>query len=193
MKEYNKKFYKDKEDITEYSMSSDRCIEDVLNDVASICLHQIMYNTSASAEMHKINIQSLKRVHRHLAKKFHCIYFSLVNNSINNYNIIPNSDSEYITYKATNLRNHLLHREELLESHIKTLGMLSREFFEMTGTINCDIMKMIKSIFRSLTKTRRAIERFNFTDWMPHDIQVWDYHLHKKMKNIEAEEDGYEI
>lgn len=192
MIEYNKKFYKE-DDNKEYYIKSDRCIEDVLNDVASICLHQIMYNTSASAEMHKINIQSLKRVHRHLSKKFHCIYFSLVNNSINNYGIIPDNHSEFIPYKTTNLKNHLLHREELLESHIKTLGMLSREFFEITGTINCDIMKMIKSIFRSLTKTRRAIERFNFTDWMPHDIQVWDYHLHKKMKKIEAEEDGYEI
>lgn len=170
-----------------------RTIQDVIGDIASICLHQIMYNTYASTEMHKANIQSLKRVHRYLSKKFHCIYFNLVNNSVNNYDFVPENKTEFVVYKAKSLKNHLLHRQDLLEGQIQTLGELSKEFFNLTGTTCETIKEMLKSMLRSLNKTRRTIQRFDFTDWMPHDIEVWDYHLHKKMKKVEAEKDGFTI
>lgn len=167
-----------------------RTVEDILSDVSDICIHQIMFNSDSAGICQKINMHGLKRVHRHLSKKFHCYYLELLNNSINDYDHIPESHSEFRPYSVSSFKDHLYYRLELLQCHIRTLGELSKEFFCITGVVNCDIERMLHCMYKSLCKTRRVIQRFDFTEWAPHDIMMWDYYLHKKMKKVESKE-GY--
>lgn len=179
------------DDTEEFEEDMDaRTIEDIIADVADICISQIMFNTDSAGICQKINMQGFKRLHRHLSKKFHCYYLEFLNNSINDYNIIPESHSEFRPYTVSSFKDHLYNRLHILESHIKIMGELSKEFFNITGVIRCDMMAIQKCLYRSLCKTNRAIQRFEDNKWMPHDIYVYDTKLHKKMKKIESEE-GY--
>ena len=169
-------------------MSKERDINDILSDISDICLKHIMFNSDSISVCQKLNYQGFKRLHRHLSKKFHCMFLTLLNDSINNFDVVPQNHSEFIRYNSSSLKEHLNNRYELLLNDIKILGQLSKEFFEMAGFVNCTIKEMLDCMFRSLSKTKRAIKRFDDNNWLQHDIYVYDNYLHKKIKKKEQED-----
>ena len=150
-----------------------------LKDVAD---SQALLQEEAMMCAHKINLNGLKRLHRHNARLFfkHAI---CLDNKAQDFGFEVKKPSLKGGYVMTDLKDHLKKFIPKLEADIETLKKLNYEFVQIAGMECCIGVEMQKCLTNKWMKMKlRWLPRFEFTKWDPVDIMAWDKWLHDKIR-----------
>lgn len=181
--------YFDKEESKQAEMVYKSGSEELLKELADICLEQLMLNSDAYICSIETNMQGYKRLHRYLSKKFHDLYLKIQKEAVERYGRVIPSDIEFSVYKPKNMKNHLNQWNSKIEEHLKHVGLIIKGIFEADGYICCTAQEIQKCLFKHYIKNERAIHKFEDCDWSYEVIYEHDEKLHRKMKD--KEHDSY--
>lgn len=179
--------YFEKDDSEKAKILNKSGSEELLKELADICLEQIMLNSDAYICSMEINMQGYKRLHRYLSKKFHDLYLKIQKEAVERYGRVIPSQVEFAVYKPKNIKNHLLQWNSKIEEHLKEVGIIIKGIFEADGYLSCTAQEIQRCLFKHYIKNERAIHKFEDCEWSYEVIYEHDKHLCKKMKEKEHE------
>ncbi|MDR0319312.1 MAG: hypothetical protein LBH81_01060 [Rickettsiales bacterium] len=157
----------------------------ILQEIRNIADNQALLNEEAMSCAQKINLNGLKRMHRHLAKKFQCHGICVANFAMDLGMDIkkPGAKGGYV---MKDLKDHLTKFSALLEKDIASLKSLNGEFIKVNGMEFKEGVCMQECLVKKWSKVKfRWLPRFEFTKWDAMDIMNWDKWLHDKIRCLE--------
>ncbi|MDR0449314.1 MAG: hypothetical protein LBG89_02535 [Rickettsiales bacterium] len=161
----------------------------ILQGFKDIADGQAMLHEEAMMCAQKINLNGMKRLHRHQSKKFYCHGICISNYAMDFGMEVKKPDVKK-GYTMTNLKDHLTKMTARMEQDIDKLRKLNGEYFAAFGTEYHEGVCMQGALAKSWAKMKfRWIPRFEFTKWDPADIMVWDKWLHDKVRCMEEGSD----
>ena len=165
-----------------------RTTKEILTDLGSLYLGMVMVHMDSMNTCQILGYNGLKRLHRCKQKEFNNYLISLENKSIDYWGINLNGIKSTEAHHPTSIINHVSSLQEKLETMLKKLGELNKEFFELHGDFAPKCKCAMKSIFKIIEKCRRILKRYeeigNHATAI-HDLHTWDDRLHDKIKKYE--------
>jgi len=167
-------------------------INKILQGFKDIADSQTLLQEEAMVVMHDMNLQGLKRKHRHYSRMFHkhCV---CIDNFAQDYGMKVSKPALKGGYKAKDLKDHFNKMIALLEKDLDALKKLNFAFIQACGKPYADGECMMKTLTKMWMKMKfRWMPRFEFTKWSPEDIVSWDKWLHDKIRCEELEHKYHE-
>ena len=162
-------------------------LEKILQGFKDVADNQVLLQEEAMMCAHRINMNGLKRLHRHHSKIFHkhCL---CIDNFAQDFGVEVKKTPMKGGYTMSNLKEHLTKFVKLLEQDIEKLQKLNAQFIQEFGMEYEEGVKMQTCLSKKWMKMKlRWLPRFEFTKWDPVDIMAWDKWLHDKIRCLEEE------
>lgn len=157
----------------------------ILQGFKDVADSQALLHEEAMTAAQKINLNGLKRLHRHHACVFHKHGICITNFALD-YGMevkIPNLKGGYA---ASSLKEHFNTFIPKLEEDIEKLRKLNLAYIQECGMKYAEGCHMQKCLTKHWMKMKiRWLPRFEFTKWSPEDIMLWDKWLHDKVRCLE--------
>lgn len=165
-----------------------RTIQQILNDISNIACKYACLHKKAMALCQKWSFNGFKRYHRIKSKEFYNIVLKLENKAYDFYGIELGSDNTTPLYEPANILSHFQLWISIVESDLKMIGNLNKEFYDVTGfeAPHVDCMKCI--FLKEIEKNKRRLARFKQIGTEAtalHDLHRQDDAIHEKMKEKE--------
>ncbi|MCL1892024.1 MAG: hypothetical protein FWF97_01865 [Alphaproteobacteria bacterium] len=167
-------------------------LEKILQGYKDIADNQALLQEEAMICAHKLNMNGLKRLHRHKSKIFFCKGLG-IDCLAQDFGFPIKKSQPKGGFTASGLKEHLTMLIPKFEQDISKLKQLNYQFIQETG-MECDEgVKMQEVLTKVWMKMKfRWLPRFEFTKWSPQDIMDWDKYLHDKYRCRESEHHHYE-
>jgi len=160
-------------------------LDKILQGFKDIADNQACLNEEAMICAQRINMNGLKRLHKHKSHEFH-EYGLCIDNFAQDYGMEVKKTVVKGGFTASDLKDHLKKCIVKLEADIATLKKLNYEFIKECGMEYGDGCKMQAHLSKLWIKMKiRWMPRFEFTKWSPEDIIEWDKWLHDKTRCLE--------
>jgi len=164
----------------------------ILQGFKDVADNQALLHEEAMIAAHKINMNGIKRLHRHHAKIF--FFKGLgIDCLAQDFGFIVKKPQLKGGYTSSNLKDHLTTLLPKLEVDLDKLKKLNFEFIQACGMECEEGIKMQECLTKQWQKIKfRWIPRFEYTKWGPEDVMEWDKWLHDKCRCHESEHHHYE-
>jgi len=146
---------------------------------------QALLHEEAMMAAHKINLNGLKRLHRHHSRLFfkHAI---CIDNFAQDYGMEVKKPALKGGYSFADLKSHFKTFIPKLEADMEKLMKLNYEFIQAVGMEYHEGKCMQETLSKHLMKMKfRWVPRFEFTKYDPMDVMNWDKWLHDKVRCLE--------
>ena len=163
-------------------MAEKMALEKILQGFKDVADTQALLQEEAMIAAHKINLNGLKRLHRHYAHKFHkhCL---CVDNFAQDFGFMVKKTDVRGGYDMSDLKEHLTKFVPKLEADIAKLQKLNLQFIQECGMEYKEGVAMQECLTKHWMKMKfRWLPRFEYTKWNPIDIVDWDKWLHDKIR-----------
>ena len=162
-------------------------LDKIMQGFKDIADSQALLQEEAMVCAQKLNLNGLKRLHRHHSKLFQKDSLCITNFALD-YGVNVTKPAVKGGFSAKNLKEHFEKFIPKLETDIEALRKLNLEFFNACGTEYDKGQCMQECLSKHWMKMKmRWVPRFEFTKWDPTDIVSWDKWLHDKIRCIEEE------
>lgn len=163
----------------------------ILQGFKDIADNQALLHEEAMICAHRINLNGLKRMHRHYAKKS-AHHGLCIPNFAQDHGMEVKLVSPKGGYKMSDLKEHLTKFIPKIEADMEELKKLNSAVMQECGIHFKDGVEMLHGNCKLWSKMKfRWLPRFEFTKWSPEDIVEWDKWLHDKFRCKEEHGGGH--
>jgi hypothetical protein len=163
----------------------------ILQGFKEVADNQALLQEEAMIAAHKVNLNGLKRLHRHHSKIFFHKGICVVNFA-QDFGIEIKKPVIKGGYAMSDLQDHFKKFIPKLEADIEKLKQLNYQFIQDCGMEYKEGVCMQECLSKQWMKMKfRWLPRFEFTKWSPEDICEWDKWLHDKMRCLEEHADHH--
>lgn len=160
-------------------------LDKIMQGFKEVADNQTLLHEEAMIAAHTINLNGVKRMHRHHSRKFH-EHGLCVDNFAQDYGAKIEVSKTKGGYNFASLKEHITTFIPKLEADIAKLQKLNREFLQEFGMEFKEGVCMQECLSKHWMKMKfRWLPRFEFTKWDPMDIMNWDKWLHDKIRCLE--------
>ena len=157
----------------------------IIQGFKDVADNQTLLHEEAMMATQKINLNGLKRLHRHHSNLFYK-HGLCIDNFAGDYGMAVKKSVLKGGYTTTDIKDHFNSFIPKLESDIEKLKKLNFEFIQACGMEYETGVCMQECLSKQFAKMKfRWVPRFNYTKWDPMDIMQWDKWLHDKVRCIE--------
>jgi hypothetical protein len=165
-----------------------RTIQQILKDIADVATKYANLHMQAMSWCQMWVFNGHKRYHRCKSKEFYNIVLKLKNKSYDYFGVDIRPENSTLSYEPSNILAHFQMWLTSLETDLKLIGNLNKEFFELTGFDAPHVDCMKKIFLKEIEKCKRKITRFKQIGSEAvalHDLHMQDDRLHERMKEVE--------
>lgn len=167
-----------------------KSIKEILTEITDITMELSILNFKSMTICQRLGFNGFKRWHKCYAKELFDLSICLELKAFDYYSVNIEPTGEISRYEAKSIIYHFQTFKELLEKALTDIGLLNKEFIDLTG-FNAPVVKHIKKILlKQIEKSNRLIFRYKSIGSEAtgmHDIHMFDDELHKKYKRKEEE------
>lgn len=165
-----------------------KSIKELLSEIANIAMDLSILNFKSMSCCQQLGFNGFKRWHRCYSKEFHNFVICLENKAFDYYAVDLDLSGSKLDYSPKSITYHFQSYKEYAEKHLEKLGMLNKQFMEVTGFHAPKTEEMKKILLKQIEKCSRMIYRYKSIGSEAtglHDLHTYDDRLHDKMKKYE--------
>jgi hypothetical protein len=162
-------------------------LDKILQGFKDIADNQALLQEEAMVSAQKVNLNGLKRLHRHNSKLFQKDGLCILNFALD-FGINVKRSNIKGGYAMSDLKDHFKKIIPLLEADIESLKKLNFQFLQACGVPYGKGKSMQECLTAMWMKMKfRWLPRFEYTKYDPTDVVAWDKWLHDKIRCTEEE------